>query len=190
LIASQRPWIPANFSIASDLFFEEKRAIVSISVNLKNVGNVVGSNVEFMSKLFPFHHAVPQTDVAKELHELCDPIAEASNERTKAKFDWGESIFPNDSISQQWNPVMTAEEMAAAGSQTRDGGFLIIFNGCVTYRSPYDTKAHQSGYSYMLERLDLTQPGGHGRYIIPKEGTVPKQDLLLRPYPFRSGFAN
>ena len=201
LIATQRPWINSEIRIASDFIFGESEARVTFAYILKNIGNAVATNIQVTPKLIPFQFGkisgeppnikieVPQTRPTAELKALCEDGTRLLDNPHAADFMGGHVIFPNDSIPDAVNIHIPNADINMARAQSAYKSLIPVLLFCVTYRSPFNDKAHYTGHAFQLFRKDFKSPGG-AREINPDEGNVPANQLVLMRLPFDSSIAN
>jgi len=200
LLASQRPWVTAEqISLKSDLVFDREGGHVAVAYVLKNVGNTVGTHVEVEADVVPHvlqalvsddppYTASIMINVSLQASAVCKAFAEDSDKLSSENREWGESIFPNNTVPGSTAATMNSTEITQTmkESSTQPSGFFGIFNLCVTYRSPFDSQAHQTGYTFLVGKPDQI----YKALIDPKGGRIPKSALAFEKFPGASGFAN
>jgi hypothetical protein len=194
LLATQRPWISGDsFSLGSDLIFDQRGGHVTIAYTLKNVGNTVAIHVESGVQLIPYQFMAAIDDATNQAgiiiktdlqpNEVCKPQAQQSDKLWNEERQWGSTLFPNNTIPNNESAEMAPEEIAKF---TKDKiGFFGLLIACITYRSPFDDHAHQTGYSFFL----LNRGEGHA-LLDPQMGKISKANLKLTPFWNATGFAN
>jgi hypothetical protein len=194
LLSTQRPWVSGeSFSLGSDLVFDRRGAHITIAYTLKNVGNTVATHVESGVELIPYQlmagvdDATNQADIIIETdfqpHSVCKPQAEQSDRLWNEERQWGSTLFPNNTIPKSEAADMAPKEIAKFAKDKI--GFFGLLIACITYRSPFDDYAHQTGYSFFV----LNREEGHA-LLDPEMGKISKANLKLTPFWDASGFAN
>ena len=159
LLATQRPWVSGDsFSLGSDLVFDRGGGHVTIVYTLKNVGNTVAIHVESGVQLIPYQlmagidDATNQAGIIIETdlqpNEVCKPQAKQSDKLWNEERPWGSTLFPNNTIPNNESAEMAPEKIAKFAKEKI--GFFGLLIACITYRSPFDDHAHQTGYSFFL----------------------------------------
>jgi hypothetical protein len=146
LIASNRPWISIEPTIASDLIWADEGARITIKFNLKNIGHapadVVTPITSAIYLMTPGH-----MDPAGRQKELC----------ATPKFPWrglfGFTIFPDETDDTEANTESIARKDIDAAFYRENGQIVEItpaLIGCVKYRHALDDLEHQTGFVRIL----------------------------------------
>lgn len=195
LVATQRPWVDIEISVASDLIYDAAGATITFSYVLRNHGNTPATNVVLQPRFFlhdfgevsedatAFTIVRPPTDPAAELLKLCKAETISSESAAKAGWLMGHTIFPTNTAPDAMRLTIPRQAIGEAVAQSAHGLVLPYLLTCVVYRFPFDAASRFTGEAFILARRD-------GQSIRPADGNIPAANLVLIAQPFRSGMAN
>ena len=178
LIATNRPWVSVDISVASDLAYDEQGdARVVIKFILKNVGKSPATNVQILAEI---------PVVFGDARALQKAISDREKLRPAGLGNLGVTLFPGETQIHTYNlPISRASIDAFNQKQAADHGlpagsttFLPTLVGCVDYKFTFAEGHHQTGFILDLRKRDLTNSNLALGFDI-KEGAIPAARLWL-----------
>jgi hypothetical protein len=192
---SQRPWVSANFSVASPLVFDQDGGHVSIFVVIKNTGHSPAVRGFYDFKLYPTFLRLP--DPVEERETICKNVEGQSALQNNVKFS--QTFFVDDNIGSNIGLTMSPEQIKNAmvdipeslfpNSHPNNKNWVewapIVLVSCIAYRPFFADKQYHTGYIFSLDRVD--PKSGNILMLKPTVGTsIPANELRLS-YLFGTG---
>ena len=165
LIAAHRPWVEIIGVVAGPLIFDEQGARLSLSVNIKNVGNTPALNVVLATSVSL------EFNLLEEQRMFCKQVKNWAGRSGPTMFpDRTESLGANLPISKadiEKNPLRPP-------GKTRPFIFPNLI-GCIDYMRTPEGGHHQTRFIFSLQEIE----NGERFVIYPDRGNLQPEQLVL-----------
>lgn len=178
-VATQRPWVSADVSLAGPLTYDGNGANISLELLLTNSGHTPA--------LYVWPWIVPYLlktgrDPRDEQKVRCDEV----RNRPFSHSELGVMIAAQQTFPITLTTTIRKDEIEGSRFQTGERVMSPIIVGCVNYQFTFgERKRHQTGFIYKLDRIKPDQPGHFA--IFPDDGDVPAGRLVLVPWVLEGG---
>jgi hypothetical protein len=180
LIATQRPWVSVELSVAGPLTFTDEEARVEIGFLLKNTGNSPAINVQVEAEIALF-----MGDVSGAPHEIMKQICKRAKASPDDNAVLGHTIFPNDQFPYRVNLGKRRDQIREAlrnfGEKNNDW-FAPAVVGCVSYRFAFQPGRHTTEFYADLRKVDRDNPKVPLTFKMSDGNVSANQMVLLRSF--------
>lgn len=177
VVATQRPWLTVDASIASALQVKPECCEITIRFEVNNVGRSPALRVAVRAYMFP-------EDVGHDVKYEQRTIADAARQgrySMRTPSPMGRVLFPGQQYSTNERFIIPKAAIDAALSTGRPDWISPYLVGVVDYK--FDSDAHhQTWYAYWLGTTNPTNPQTPG-VIRTTPAVIPISDLELRRLP-------
>jgi hypothetical protein len=177
-VATQRPWLTAaNIAVGGPLFYNVNGANFTLQFVVKNVGHSPATHVWIETRV-----AAPAPGVDTNFDPRVFQQTLLDEMKTRPPLPFGVTIFPGDTITQNIQVSIPAEELKRVTQKIESIHPMII--GAIEYGFVFEDGRHRTGFIVEVRRSDRPRPESDAkkRYpgaIFPDEGDIPAADLQL-----------
>src|SRR5271157_2983162 len=141
---SERPWVGADILITQPLVFDQRGAVLGLTIRLKNVGHSVA---QFVSVWMSLKFGAPDLS---ELERLCAIPKSPTNFNS----DYGYLLFPDQQVDAYQPVIAPPKEIAEAVKGPIVGKVLPYLLVCIDYRSAFEPLHCQTRLLRLLSSPD------------------------------------
>jgi hypothetical protein len=173
---SERPWVHSEFTPTS-LFFKEDGGFLMLNITITNIGHSVAQSISVWTELH-----LDTITVRSEGEKLCRVPKSPVNKN----YHGGLMLFPGERRTLEQPASVGGKEIekALATGDFKDTHMVEIYLiTCIDYRSPLDTKHHQTRRYFTLGRPDPVSPPAMLGVFDP-HGTYAPSQFSMTPEPW------
>ncbi len=190
LIAANRPWIRVEIQVAGPVVFNVNGANITLSYVMKNIGRSPATHVMANPRLIA---PILAGDRSRNFDPLAELRRQIADEKNRPFMNLGNSIFPDEAITQEITVSMSQDEIREA-TQAINAIFPTVI-GTVRYRIGFDEAVHQTGFIVEVRRSNVPRPATIAKNrsaadIWVDEGDVPSGDVRLFRSIIDGGYAD
>jgi len=190
LLASRRPWVDVDISIAGDWDYGAQGATINVRYKTKNYGTTPAVGV-YISPNIILWTGGGGIDVIAEQNKIC----EMGQRNPPINAIGGEVLFPGQESTENSGFHLSKEgiEKSLVAFANVSKNFTFIFPhiiGCVSYRSTFDGTVHKTPFIAQITRrgsIDSLDNSPDLRGIDTKLSKIPANMLSLRRMIFPGG---
>jgi hypothetical protein len=162
LVATERPWIIAETSISGPFVYTDDGASVTLTVHMRNIGHTPALSVMSFATIF-FRAPIEGTAV-EIIKKSCDQVA---SQHLAVGYGQGQSLFPNDDITETQTPKMGKKEVESERGQPSFFQPSVVV--CARYKYAINDQIRQTAVFYRMSRVN------------PDESPIAPANLRLFP---------
>jgi hypothetical protein len=190
LLASRRPWVDVDISIAGDWDYGAQGATISVRYKTKNYGTTPAEGV-YISPNIVLWTGGGGIDVIAEQNKIC----EMGQRNPPINAIGGEVLFPGQESTENSGFHLSKEgiekSLVAFANVSKNSTFIFPhIIGCVSYRFTFDGTVHKTPFIAQITRrgsIDSLDNSPDLRGIDTKLSKIPANMLSLRRMIFPGG---
>lgn len=166
VVASERPWLTVEATIASSLRFINGQGLISVDFTIQNLGKTPAVEVLVYAKIVPWYFDA--------FDSLRREFAETLEQRRKGPAKLGRVVFPSQPINFPHHLNIWPKQIAQITKEGKNPLIAPDILGCVAYVNPATNEQHETGFVFHL------RGSKHGGNSIDTREAQTDELILLR----------